>query len=75
MKNNNYINKKCTHCGSLDTLPIRYGLMTEESQKDNASNQQWVWGGCVIYQDDDTDYCKGCKNTCGGLPSSKSQLN
>ena len=75
MKNKNK-SAKCTQCGSLDTLPIRYGLMTDEAIEENASNQQWVWGGCVITVGGDTDYCKNCKSYFGGqeLPKKSNEL-
>ena len=69
-------NTKCTHCGSLDTLPIQYGLMTDQAIQENASNQQWVWGGCVITDGGDTDYCKNCQSYFGGqeLPKKSKEM-
>ena len=66
MKNNNK-NKECSHCGSLDTLPIQYGLMTNESIEENAKDRKWAWGGCVMDIGGDTDYCKSCKNYFGAI--------
>ena len=66
MKNNNK-NKECSHCGSLDTLPIQYGLMTNESIEENAKDRKWAWGGCVMYIGGDTDYCNNCNNNFGAI--------
>ena len=75
MKNNNK-NKECSHCGSLDTLPIEYGLMTDESIEENAKNRKWVWGGCIMDIGGDTDYCNSCKNYFGSseLPSKSKEM-
>jgi len=75
MKNNNKA-AKCSQCGSFDTLPIRYGLMTDDAVEENASEQKWVWGGCKITIGGDTDYCKNCKSYFGGqeLPKKSKEL-
>ena len=75
MKNKNKA-AKCTQCGTFDTLPIRYGLMTDDAIEENASQQEWVWGGCVITIGGDTDYCKSCKSYFGGqeLPKKSKEL-
>ena len=58
--------KKCPHCGSTSTLPIAYGLMSDEVMQENAKDRKYVWGGCVISNLSPTDYCKDCKESFGG---------
>ena len=58
--------KKCPHCGSTSTLPIAYGLMSDEVMQENEKDRKWVWGGCVISNLSPTDYCKDCKESFGG---------
>ena len=54
--------KNCPHCGSTSTLPIAYGLMSDETHQENAKERKYVWGGCVIHSGTSaTDYCKDCK--------------
>ena len=59
--------KNCTHCGSSSTLPIQYGLISDQVHQENTKDRKWVWGGCVIYKGGDTDYCNDCNNTFGGI--------
>ena len=60
--------KKCPHCGSNSTLPIAYGLMSDEAHQENAKEEKYVWGGCVIYIDSSpSDYCNNCKKPFGGV--------
>jgi len=56
--------KKCPHCGSTSTLPIAYGLMSDESHKKNAELKEWVWGGCK-YGQLGTDHCNECGENFG----------
>ena len=58
--------KKCTICGSTSTLPIAYGLMSNEALQENAKERKYVLGGCVIHSGTSaTDYCKDCKKSFG----------
>ena len=58
--------EKCPHCGSTSTLPIAYGLMSDETHQENAKERKYVWGGCVIRSGTSaTDYCKDCKKSFG----------
>ena len=58
--------KKCPHCGSTSTLPIAYGLMSDEVHQENAKEKKYVWGGCVIYPSSSaSDYCKDCDKSFG----------
>jgi hypothetical protein len=60
--------KKCSHCGSTSTLPIAYGLLSDEVQQENAKEEKYVWGGCVIHiNSSPTDYCNDCKKSFGVL--------
>ena len=60
--------KKCPHCGSTSTLPIAYGLMSDEVHQEKAKEEKYVWGGCVIYIDSSpSDYCNDCKKPFGGV--------
>ena len=60
--------KKCPHCGSTSTLPIAYGLMSDEAHQENANEEKYVWGGCVIHIDSSpSDYCNNCKKHFGGV--------
>jgi hypothetical protein len=60
------LNKKCTHCGSANTLPMKFGLISDEIHQENNKNRKWVWGGCVIYKDGNKDYCVNCNKPFGG---------
>ena len=40
--------KKCPHCGSTSTIPYKYGLILDEVHQENAKEEKYVWGGCVI---------------------------
>ena len=71
LKNNT---KKCPHCGSTSTIPIRYGLMTDEAHQENVKERKWVWGGCVIYEEMNTDHCTECNNGFGGDVVSEEKL-
>ena len=63
MENNK---EKCPHCGSTSTLPIAYGLMSDEAHQENAKDRKWVWGGCVIHSGSSaSDYCKNCNKSFG----------
>ena len=65
LKNNT---KKCPHCGSTSTIPIAYGLMSDEAHQENAKEEKYVWGGCVIHIDSSpSDYCNNCKKPFGGV--------
>ena len=58
--------KKCSHCGSTSTLPIAYGLLSDEVQQENAKEEKYVWGGCVIHiNSSPTDYCNDCNKSFG----------
>ena len=60
--------KKCPHCGSTSTIPIAYGLMSDEAHQENAKEEKYVWGGCVIHIDSSpSDYCNNCKKPFGGV--------
>jgi hypothetical protein len=56
--------KKCPHCDSTSTLPIAYGLMSDEVHKKNNESREWVWGGCK-FGEIGTDFCEDC-NECFG---------
>jgi len=71
LKNNT---KKCPHCGSTSTIPIRYGLMTDEAHQENVKERKWVWGGCVIYEEMNTDHCTECNKAFGGDVVSEEEL-
>ena len=58
--------KKCTHCGSTSTLPISFGLISDEAHEENAKDRKWVWGGCVIKAGGNTDHCNDCGKSFGG---------
>jgi len=60
--------KKCPNCGSTSTLPIAYGLMSDESHQENAKKIEWVWGGCRLGSLG-TDYCNDCKKCFGDVTS------
>jgi hypothetical protein len=55
------------HCGSTSTLPISYGLISDEAHEENAKDRKWVWGGCVIKAGGDTDHCNDCGKSFGGV--------
>jgi len=38
-------NKKCTQCGSSNTLPLKFGLISDEIHQENNKNREWAWGG------------------------------
>ena len=61
------LNKKCTHCESANTLPMKFGLISDEIHLENNKNRKWVWGGCVIYKDGNKDYCVNCNKPFGGI--------
>jgi hypothetical protein len=71
LKNNS---KKCPHCGSTSTLPIAHGLMSDEVHQKNAKDRKWVWGGCVIHEGGNTDYCNDCNKYFGGDVASEEKL-
>jgi hypothetical protein len=56
--------KKCPYCGSTSTLPIAYGLMSDESHKKNVELKEWVWGGCK-FGSQGTDHCNDCGENFG----------
>ena len=60
--------KKCPHCGSTSTLPIAYGLMSDEVHKKNNKSREWVWGGCK-YGQIGTDHCNECGENFGEVIS------
>jgi hypothetical protein len=60
--------KKCPHCGSTATLPIVYGLMSDEVHQENAIKREWVWGGCKL-NSQGTDYCNDCGENFGDVVS------
>ena len=55
---------KCPHCGSTSTLPIAYGLISDEAHQENTKNKKWTWGGCK-FGSQGTDYCKDCGENFG----------
>ena len=60
--------KKCPHCGSTSTIPYKYGLILDEVHHENAKEEKYVWGGCVIHIDSSpSDYCNNCKKPFGGV--------
>ena len=61
-------NKKCPHCGSTSTLPIAYGLISDEGHKKNNESREWVWGGCKLGSQG-TDYCNDCGKKFGEVVS------
>jgi hypothetical protein len=56
--------KNCPHCGSTSTLPIAYGLISDEGHKKNNESREWVWGGCK-YGQNGTDHCNECGENFG----------
>ncbi len=60
--------KKCPHCGSTSTLPIAYGLISDEGHRKNNESREWVWGGCK-YGQLGTDHCKECGENFGEVVS------
>lgn len=58
--------KKCPKCGSFSTIPYVYGLLSEDAHKKRSEKGEYIWGGCVIYNDRPLDYCKDCKESFGG---------
>lgn len=66
--------KKCPHCGSTSTLPIAHGLMSDEVHQANAKDRKWVWGGCVIHEGGNSDYCNDCNKSFGGDVVSEEKL-
>ena len=67
--------KKCPHCGSTSTLPIAYGLIPDEVHQENAKEEKYVWGGCVIRRGaSPSDYCKDCNKSFGGDVASEEEL-
>ncbi|WPE17149.1 hypothetical protein R5P06_03555 [Candidatus Thioglobus autotrophicus] len=60
--------KKCPHCGSTSTLPIAYGLISDEGHKKNNESKEWVWGGCK-YGQNETDHCNDCGENFGEVIS------
>ena len=72
MKNNT---KKCPHCGSVSTIPFSYGLIPDEIHQENAKEEKYVWGGCVIHSGTSpSDYCKDCNKSFGGGVASEEKL-
>ena len=60
--------KECPHCGSASTLPISYGLISDEAHEENAKERKWVWGGCVIRMGaSPDDYCNDCNKSFGTI--------
>jgi hypothetical protein len=60
--------KKCPHCGSTSTLPISYGLIPDEVHEENAKDEKYVWGGCVIRMGSSpNDYCNDCNKSFGTI--------
>ena len=49
----------CTRCGSLDTIPIAYGLPGPEMMAE-AERGEIVLGGCCIEEDQPTHECRAC---------------
>ena len=67
--------KECPHCGSTSTLPIAHGLMSDEAHQENAKEEKYVWGGCVIRPGaSPSDYCKDCNKSFGGDVASEEEL-
>ena len=66
--------KKCSYCGSTSTLPIAHGLIPDEVHQENAKDRKWVWGGCVIHEGGNTDYCNDCNKYFGGDVVSEEKL-
>ena len=60
--------KKCPHCDSTSTLPIAYGLMSNEVHKKNNESREWVWGGCK-FGSNGTDHCNDCGKNFGEVIS------
>ena len=67
--------KKCPHCGSTSTLPIAHGLIPDEVHQENAKDRKWVWGGCVIHEGGNTDYCDDCNKYFGGDSSQEESFD
>ena len=63
--------KKCPECGSFSTIPYAYGLLSEEAHKKKSEEGEYIWGGCVIYNDRPSNYCKNCKESFGGKSRKK----
>jgi len=59
--------KKCPHCGSISTLPFAYGLISDEVHQENAKEEKYVSGGCVISSTSPSDYCKDCNKSFGSI--------
>jgi len=47
--------RACPACGSVDVVPIEYGLVTEA---DFAADR--VPGGCVVFEDSPNLACRSC---------------
>jgi len=55
---------KCTHCDSTSTLPIAYGLISDEGHQENTVKKEWVWGGCK-FGAIGTGHCNDCGKNFG----------
>lgn len=49
----------CPVCGSEDTVPIVYGLPTEETME-YARRGKVVLGGCIIHESSPAWHCNSC---------------
>jgi hypothetical protein len=49
----------CPKCGSLDVVPIMYGLPTQKAM-DEADRGKIFLGGCCIGERDPQKHCKAC---------------
>jgi len=48
--------------------------MTDEAHQENVKERKWVWGGCVIYEEMNTDHCTECNKAFGGDVVSEEEL-
>lgn len=49
----------CPRCGSVQTVPILYGLLTEEAIKEVEKGKA-VMGGCMVSSDSPRRKCLDC---------------
>ncbi|SNB44912.1 hypothetical protein [Geobacter sp. DSM 9736] len=49
----------CPACGSVQSIPIWYGLIDRE-EFDGLQEENFVQGGCLLEEDSPTHQCTGC---------------
>ena len=55
---------KCPFCGKRHTIPIQYGMPTNEVFQDEQAGKIKL-GGCIISKDNPNRYCKDCHKSFG----------